>query len=79
MQPHPLTCISSGNGEHRSNILIIMLELITQRLPNGGWGSPIDSNMLMLLLSKNKDIKFLGEAAVMHNFNLLVQEVTNVI
>jgi len=49
MQPHPLTCISSGDGEHCSNILLIMLEKITQCLSNGGWCSSINPDMLMLL------------------------------
>ena len=54
VEPHPLTCISSGDGEHCSDILFIMLKLITQRLPNSGRCSPINSNVLMFLYSKMK-------------------------
>ena len=55
MQPHPLTCIGSGDGEYCSNILFVVLELIAQCLSNGGWSLPINSDMLMFLCGSKWD------------------------
>ena len=54
IQPHPLTCIGSGDREHCNNILFIMLELIAKCLSDGGWSLPIDPDMLMFLHENTK-------------------------